>query len=358
MMKIGINITPLHTAHKRRGIGYYTSNLLNYLKKDKELEIFEFTKLSEVEKLDLVHYPWFDFYFHTMPIKKKFKRVVTIHDTIPLLFPSHYPVGFKGRTNFFLQKLALRNVDAVITDSNTSKRDIISSLKIKSDKIFPIPIAVDKDFQPLADNHLIRVKNKFHLPDQFLLYVGDANWSKNIPFLINGFSKLIQKQEMKNLGLVLVGEVFLKNLENIDHPELESLKEANRLIHKLDLSSKIIRPGNLVKEDLIAFYNLATVYIQPSIYEGFGLPVLEAFACGTPVISTDTGSLPEVGGDVSIYFNSNNLLQFVRIVEDLLLSKSLQNKLSKLALKRALNFSWDKVVKQTKEVYSYAVKNK
>lgn len=356
-MKIGINTTPVYTAHKRRGIGYYTSNLLNYLSKDKELEIFEFTKLSEVENLDLVHYPWFDFYFHSLPIKKKFKRIVTIHDTIPLLFPSHYPIGFKGKINFFLQKLALKNVDAFITDSNISKRDIISKLKIKSDKIFPVPIAADKDFQPLADNHLIRAKNKFHLPDQFLLYVGDANWSKNIPFLIKGFFQLIQKQEMRNTGLVLVGDVFLKNLENIDHPELESLKNVNRLIKELGLSDKIIRPGNLVKDDLIAFYNLATVYVQPSIYEGFGLPVLEAFSCGTPVISSNTGSLPEVGGNIAIYFNSNNLLQFVRIVEDFLLNKSLQKRLSNLSLKHALNFSWEKVVEQTKKVYHYAINN-
>lgn len=348
-MKIGINSLPLKNSHKYRGIGYYTSNLIDFLKKDEDVQIVEFTNSSKIEKVDLVHYPWFDFYIHSLPIKKTFKTIVTIHDVIPLKFPSHYPLGFRGRVNYILQRIALKNVKAVITDSISSKKDIINFLKLNEEKIFPIPLAVGGEFKILTDTKLIHARNKFHLPNQFLLYVGDANKIKNIPFLIEGFYKLLQK--IPELKLVLVGGVFLKNVDDIDHPELESLKKVNRLIKELNLENKITRVGYITNEELVAFYNLATVYIQPSLYEGFGLPVLQAFSCGTPVISSNGGSLPEVGGDAALYFDPSNMSQFINITEEVLTNKSLQNKLSTLSFKRAEKFSWKKVIEQTKNVY-------
>ncbi len=357
-MKIGINILPLKTGHKLRGIGYYTTNLLNYLKKEPDIEILEFTKLSEIKDVDLIHYPWFDFYFHTLPIKKKFKRVITIHDTIPLIFPLHYPVGIKGRINFLLQRMALRNTDHIISDSKVSKEDVVKYLNVSDNKITSIPLAPEEGFMPiLNDTKLLQTKRKYKLPNKFLLYVGDVNWTKNLPFLIKGFSILRQNPKLSDLGLVLVGDAFLKNVDYIDHPELESLRMVNKLIRELNLANQVIRPGNLKKEELINFYNLATVYIQPSIYEGFGLPVLEAFACGTPVICSNGGSLSEVGGEAAIYFEPENLGKFTKISEEVLLNKSLQKKLSDLALTQVLNFSWKRVIYQTKKVYTQVIKN-
>ncbi len=356
-MKVAINISPLKTGHKLRGIGYYTENLLNCLKKDRELEILEFTKLSDIKNVDIVHYPWFDFYFHTLPINKKYKTIVTIHDVIPLIYPLHYPVGMKGKVNFFMQKIALRNIEAVITDSKTSSEDLIRKLNLKNQKVFYIPLAADKDFKRFPDTKYIQIKRKYQLPETFLLYVGDANWVKNLPFLINGFFKLIQKSEFKELKLALIGGVFLKNVENIDHSELKSLKEVNRLIKQYKLETKIIRPGSLDKEELIGFYNLSTVYIQPSIYEGFGLPILQAFSCGIPVIASNAGSLREVGGDAAVYFDPNNISQFVNTIQEVLINKSLQKKLSDLGLKRSLNFSWEKVARETKQAYYEVINN-
>lgn len=350
-MKISINIKPLKSAHKDRGIGYYTNNLVENLKKDESLEIQEFTEFNEVKDADLIHYPWFDFYFHTLPLRRKIKTVVTIHDVIPLIYPAHYPAGFKGKINFYLQKLALRSVDVIITDSVTAKKDIIKYLKPKDELIHPILLAADEDFKILPDSRLISIKRKFNLTDQFLLFVGDANWVKNLPFLIEGFSKLKKNPLLNNLKLVMVGGVFLKRVENIDHPELESIKKVNSLIKDLQLDQEIIRPGRLEKNDLVALYNLATLYVQPSFYEGFGLPVLEALSCGTPVICSNTGSLKEVGGEAAIYFDPKNMTQFVRVAEEVLMSHSLQKKLSKLSLKQAAKFSWDKVGRETIEVY-------
>lgn len=352
-MKVAINVIPLNSAHKTRGIGYYTDRLIENLKKDNSIQIQEFLKINEVKNVDLVHYPWFDFFFHTLPIRKPFPTIVTIHDVIPLKFKKRYPVGFKGKINLYLQKLALRSCKAIITDSKSSKSDIIKYLKINEDKVTVIPLAASQNFRVLNDNKLIFTKRKYNLPDQFLLYVGDANWVKNLPFLIEGFNQILKNPDLPRLKLVLVGGAFLKKVDNINHPELESLKKVNKLIQEYGLQSHVIRPGNLDTDELVAFYNLATIYIQPSFYEGFGLPILEAMNCGAPVVSSNGGSLPEVGGEAVVYFDPyNHINQFESIIIEILANKSLQDKLSNLSLKQAEKFSWDRVAAKTLQVYA------
>lgn len=357
-MKIAINTLPLETAHRTRGIGYYTRHLLEALKTDPSVTVSEFQEICEVEDVDVVHYPWFDLFFHTLPVKRRFPTVVSIHDVMPLVFPKHYPVGLKGRFNFMMQTLALRSCKYIITDSKTSKTDICKYLKIGENKISVIPLAADPKFQVIDDDtKLLYIKRKYRLPDRFLLYVGDANWVKNLPFLIEGFGHLISQNGMEEVKLVLVGGVFLKNVESINHPELESLKLVNRLIKQYGLNTCVIRPGQISDEELVAFYNLATIYIQPSVYEGFGLPVLQALSCGTPVVSSNKGSLVEIGKEAVVYFDPNNLEEFVSVVCDLLRDESLQKKLSKLGLKQAEKFSWKKVLDETKSIYLKATGN-
>lgn len=356
-MKVAININPLRSGHKDRGIGFYTSNLIENLKKYPEIELQEFINLSEIKEVDVIHYPWFDFFFHTLPIKKRFKTVVTIHDVIPLLFKKAQPVGLKGKYNFLLQRLALKKCEYIITDSKVSKNDIHKILKINQNKISVVHLAANEKFRQQSDTDLIRVKRKYNLPEKFLLYVGDANWVKNLPFLISAFNQIRKNEETANIKLVLIGGVFLKKVENIDHPELEDLKLLNRLIKELNLEDKVVRPGDIDIDELVSFYNLATVYIQPSRYEGFGLPIIEAFSCGTPVVSANTGSLPEVGGNAAIYFDPTKQDQLVSLIIEILENKSLQQKLSKLALIRADQFSWHKVAEETKEVYSKLIRN-
>lgn len=358
MIKIAVNSLPLKNANKYRGVGYYTNYLIEELKKDGELEVQEFTDLTEVKNADLVHYPWFDLFFHTLPIRKKIPTVVTIHDVMPLLFPANYPLGFRGKINFILQKVALKSCKFIITDSVPSKEDIKKYLKVSDEKISVISLAVDSKFRIINnDTDLIFIKRKYRLPDQFLLFVGDANWVKNLPFLIKGFSELIKDSSFSNIKLILVGGVFLKDVENINHPELESLKEVNRLIKQYNLSDYIIKPGQIEDDELVAFYNLATLYIQPSFYEGFGLPILQAFACGAPVLTSNKGSLKEVGGSAAVYFDPNNLEQFISLAQGLLKDISLRTKLSKLGIEQAKKFSWAKVAEETKLIYKKAIEN-
>lgn len=351
-MKIAFNITPLKSAHRQRGIGYYAKNLLEGLKTEPDLEVLEFTDLSQVKDVDVAHFPWFDLFFHTLPLSSPLSTVVTIHDVIPLIFKDHYPVGLRGRVNFILQKLALRRCQKIITDSNASKTDIVRYLKVMESKISVVPLAADESFKPLSDSKLLQIKRKYNLPDRFLLYVGDANFVKNLPFLIECFNELIKSSQFADLKLTLVGEVFLKNLESIDHPELSSLKKVFQKIKDFGLETSVIRPGRLEKEALVAFYNLATLYVQPSLYEGFGLPVLEAFACGAPALVSGRGALKEVGGDAPLYFDPQNKYQFLSLAFEVLQNKSLQQKLSKLGLRQAAKFSWKKTVKETKLVYA------
>lgn len=356
-MKIAINIIPLNSAHKDRGIGYYTDNLVKNLKEDSQLNIQTFINLAEVSNADIIHYPWFDFFFRTLPVKRPAPTVVTIHDVTPLIFRQKYPLGLRGRVNFFLQTLALKSCRAFITDSETSKQDIVKYLKIKEQKVNVIPLAADNSFRVLGETKLILTKRKYKLSDRFILYVGDANWVKNLPFLIKCFKKVADDSEFSDVKLIMVGGVFLKKIDDINHPELESLKKVNLLIKELKLESNLIRVGNIEKEDLVGFYNLATVYVQPSFYEGFGLPVLQALSCGTPVVSSNGGSLKEVGGEAVIYFDPFNPNALVTVLKEVIQNKSLQDKLSRMGIKRSHRFSWANTASRTKLVYQKVLKN-
>ncbi len=354
MKNIAISIKPLESGHKARGIGYYTENLIEGLEKRKDINVITFRNEKELKDVDLIHYTWFDLFYKTLPLKSRFPRVVTVHDVMPLVYKDHYPSGMKGRLNFFLQKLALRNSKLIITDSESSKNDIEQYLKIKKEKIKVIYLAQDSSFKIMTASASLRAKLSYRLPDRFLLYVGDANYVKNLPLLIRAFISLKSKKEYVDLKLVLVGQVFLKRVENIDHPELVSLKEVLGLIKDNNLENEIILPGYVSTDDLIAFFNLATVYVQPSLYEGFGLPVLQAFACGTPVVSSRGGSLPEVGGKAAIYFSPTKLDELVSILNDVLSNVSLQRKLSRMGLQQASQFSWEKTIAETVKAYEEA----
>jgi len=173
-----------------------------------------------------------------------------------------------------------------------------------------------------------------------------------LPFLIDCFNDLVKLPDFVDLKLILAGGVFLKNVENIDHPELISLKKVLRMIKDYGLEGKVLRSGRLDLEDLVAYYNLAALYIQPSLYEGFGLPVLQAFTCGTPVLSSNKGALPEVGGNAALYFDPGNKTQFNSLVVEALQNKSLRSKLSRLGFIQAAKFSWEKTAQETKLVYA------
>lgn len=323
MTKVGFITKSISDGNALRGVGFYTKRLLEQLKVQApkfDIKIVEDAKAN----CDLTHYPFFDLFSHTLPIIRSTKTIVTIHDVIPLEFPNHYPLGIKGSINLAFQKLALSHVDMIITDSKASVKSIHKYLKISDSKIKSIYLAADKKFRSK------KVTQKYNLPDKFVLYVGDVNWNKNIP-------NLIKACEQINYPLVIVGKQATE-IEKIDlnHRELQHLK-------KLDFKN-VIRLGFVPDEELVDIYNLANVYCQASFAEGFGLPVLEAMACGTQVAVSKTHSLPEIAGNAAEYFDPHDISGMAKALE-----KATSNKFD--VVSQAKKFSWEKTAKETLMVY-------
>lgn len=347
-MKVAIDVSPLKTGHKFRGIGSYTENLIEGLKEIKNKD-FDFTLIEDKNiplNTGLVHYPYFDFFFLTLPIKKEKPTVVTIHDTIPLVFPEHYPAGYKGTLKLQIQKLSLKNVKAIITDSENSKKDIFNYLNYPQEKIYVVPLAPGKEFKKINDKDLLaKTKKKYQLPDNFVLYVGDVNYNKNISGLIKAFASI----KDKNLKLALVGKAFMDK-------NVKETQEIFKLVKSLDLEKNIIFLGWVDSEELVAIYNQATVYCQPSFYEGFGLPVLEAMACGCPVVVADNSSLKEICGPAAIMVNADTINSIATGIVSIVNNKAKHDEFAKKGLEWVKQFSWEKTAQKTCEVYRKVVK--
>ena len=350
-MKVGIDTLPLKTVHKYRGIGIYTQNLIKALGllKESDLDLKLIEEKKDLLKVDLIHYPYFDLFFGTLPLIKKKKTVVTIHDVIPLVFPDNFPKGIRGSLKLVRQKLALRNVSAVITDSYSSKKDINKYLDYPSKNIHIVYLACSSEFKQIKQDSLLKkIKDQYKLPERFILYVGDINYNKNVLGLIKAFGKLKTKKQNKDLKLVLVGKAFKQK-------RLKELKEIKNLIESLSLEKYVKILGWLDNKDLVGIYNLATVYCQPSFYEGFGLPVLEAMSCGTPVVAANTSSLPEISSEAAIMVDPYNVNSIAEGLSSVLDNPLTAKMLSKRGLKQVENFNWGKVAYETYRIYKKLV---
>jgi len=317
-----------------RGVGIYAENLAKYLSLLPEIE------LNSVNP-DIVHYPFFDLFYPTLPIIKAKPTVVTIHDLTPLVLPDLYPRGIRGNLNLIHQRLSLLNIKAIITDSNNSKKDLIRIFKLPVSKIQVIYLAADPLFnQKINQSKLIEIKKKYHLPDKFILTVpGGPNPNKNLPLLAKA------TQELK-LPLVIVGKAFVNQEQtNLDHPELKDLRELKRFPH-------LLYPGFVSTSDLVYFYRLASLYCQPSLYEGFGLPLLEAMSADCLIVSADTSSLPELYGEGTITFDPKNLNMLINSLQKAQsLSAREKEKFIISGKKQAAKFTWEQTAINTSKVY-------
>lgn len=353
MYKIGIDLTPLKNAHASRGIGKYTNELLEAIKtlglRDIEIAPYEKENCLKTNTFDLLHYPYFDLFFHTLPFKRKIPVVVTVHDVIPLLFPSAYPPGVKGKINHLLQKLSLRSVEMVITDSQNSKNDIVEHLQIPEPKIKVIYLAPSLIFQQLEKGNWEKdLRKKYQLPENFVLYVGDVNWNKNLISLANACKKI------KNT-LVIVGKQATNENFDKSHVENQPLLE---LLNKFGNDPQVRRLGYVPDEDLVKIYNLANVYCLPSLYEGFGLSILEAMACGCPVVCSNTSSLPEIGDEAIVKFDPKNVDDIANSLKSVLNNKNLEEELIRKGLGQVKKYSWKKTAIETTDVYRSILERK
>jgi glycosyltransferase involved in cell wall biosynthesis len=346
-MKVIIDISPLRSKHKTRGIGMYTRRLIDAIRKlDKKNTYVLTTKTSQVSNADIIHYPYFDLYFHTLPLRKKAKTVLTIHDVIPLIFTKDFSPGIRGKIGHYLQRAALRNVSAIITDSENSKKDIKKLLGVADSKINVIYLAADKVFFKKNFTAIERVKKKYKLPEKFALYVGDINENKNLLRLIEAFY-LVEKRYRK-LYLVMVGKAFVNK-------KIPQMKLFSSKIVETGLEDKILTISNVPldpADDLAAIFRASTLYAQPSLYEGFGLPVLEAMASGTPVMTSDTSSIPEIINDSAISVNPRSVTDIAQAMMKILnFSQESILKVRERGIKQAKKFSWEKTASQTIGIY-------
>lgn len=354
-MEIAIDVSPLegrHSSdHKVRGIGFYVQNLKNSLRKyfpDNKYHFFVNRK-GLPSDIDVVHYPYFEPFFKTLSFLKKYPSVITIHDLTPLVFPKHFPSGIKGNLKWQLQKILLRHIDQIITDSESSKKDIMRLTGINGKRITVIYLAASEEFTQVSEikNSFIlkEVRRKYNLPEKYVLYVGDGTWNKNLPRLIEAVKKI-------NIPLVMVGKALAEKDFDKNNPWNQDLVKVHELA---DDDKRIIRLGFVRAEDLVNIYNLATVFVMPSLYEGFGLPILEAMQCGCPVVTTKEGSLKEIAGDAAFFVDAYNIESIASGIEQVIENKRLQRELSDKGLNQAKKFSWEKTARETIGVYEKIV---
>lgn len=363
-MKVAIDSGPLNSGHKVRGIGMYTRELSKELKnlKDKEFEIeaVDFRKIDS-EKYDIVHYTYFNPYFLTLPTGKTAKEVITIHDLIQLIYPKQYASGVKGKLRFYLQKILIRRVDGIIAVSETTKKDIVRFLGIAGEIIHVIHEAPRKVFKHLSDSETLdAVKRKYKLPEHFVLYVGDINYNKNVlglikackiaktPLVICGKQALDVEMQGVDLPSLRGPRDWMRFVFGKPHPELAHYE---KLLTEFRKNKSIFRLGFVPDEDLVAIYNLASVYVQPSFYEGFGLPVLEAMACETPVVVARNNALVEVAGKAALVADPKDEADIAAKILKLFDNSSTRLRLVREGRKRTRDFSWEKTAKETLKVY-------
>ena len=344
IINVGIVKPPL-TGHLHRGTGTYFQNLVKYLSQDSRINIKEIENTYISPEFDLIHFPYFDPFFITMPGGGKLghtPHLVTVHDLIPLKYPDKFPKGILGLLKWNIQKNSLLRANHIITDSQSSKKEIIKILDIRENKVSVIYLGVEPEFKKIT-NHKLLVETcaKLNLPDKFILHVGDVNYNKNIPGLISAFSKI--EAEFPALNLVLVGRGFVD--------KTAQLAQIQVMIKNLRLDQKIYRLAGVSKEDLINLYNLAQIYIQPSFAEGFGLPVIEAFACGVPVIAAESGSLPEIADGAAYLVDPENTDDIANGIKVFINDANLSRELTGRGFDRVKKFNWSNTATETFRLY-------
>lgn len=341
-MRIVIDTSPLASGHKTRGIGRYTRNLVEALTAvSREHQIIQTSQVDSVDSPDVIHYPYFDlFHSHIPIIPPGAKEVVTVHDLIPLRYPRSFKPGLRSGFNLWLQSNLIKRVAAVITDSQSSKKDIEEFLSLKDNRIHVVPLGVDPSFHPQSQNELLAVRQKYSLPNKFVLYVGDINVNKNIPELVAAVASV------PGVNLVIVSAA-LADLKLTEAGKIRQAIDQHRMRQRVTLLTNVpLDPSR----DLVGIYGAAEAYVQPSLYEGFGLPVLEAMACGTPVICSNAASLPEVAADAAI-LTPPTAISMAANMKQLLVDKRLQQTMRERGFQRARQLTWHNTARRTLQVY-------
>jgi glycosyltransferase involved in cell wall biosynthesis len=265
--------------------------------------------------------------------------VVTIHDCIHLMFPQYLPNRFAhvyART--FLWTAAHRSA-RVLTVSEASKRDILRFYRIPERKIEVIYNAIDERFgTPPSEEEFTRVRERYQLEREFILYAGNIKPHKNLERLIEAFRQL-RSEGFEHLTLLIIGDEISK------YPTLR------RAVHKHKLHKQVRFLGFVPDQTLAVLYRLASAFVFPSLYEGFGLPPLEAMACGTPVVTSNVSSLPEVADEAAVLIDPYDSAAIAEGIRRVLTDPDLRRDLTQKGLERVRQYSWERSVRRIREIY-------
>ncbi|HEY6066472.1 MAG TPA: glycosyltransferase family 1 protein [Thermoanaerobaculia bacterium] len=290
------------------------------------------------DRLDLFHAT----HYVLPPLRSR--AVVTIHDIIHLLYPQFLPNRAALVYARVMIRRALRRADRIITVSYNSKRDLVDYFGIAPARVDVIYNGVSPRFcGDVTDDDRSRVAAKYGLRRPYLLFLGGEKPHKNVQNVVRAFGEARRMRPDLPHGLALAGPMP-KNTARID-----------ALIAALDLGSAIARPGLIDEEDLPGLLSGADVLLYPTLYEGFGLPVVEAMACGTPVLTSSTSALQEIAGGYSYLVDPLDVDAIARGIVALATDPKVRADFVELGRKRSLDFSWDKAAERTLEVYAEAL---
>ncbi|HTD77633.1 MAG TPA: glycosyltransferase family 1 protein, partial [Chloroflexota bacterium] len=248
-----------------------------------------------------------------------------------------------SRVYFGLVSAGARRAQAVITVSECSKQDIMKIIGLGPERIHVIGNAVDASLYPVRDAWLLAsVRERYGIAPRFVLYFGGFDMRKNVPRLIEAYARLPEALR-REYQLVIAGRY-----QHLGHP---LYPDPRQTVRRLGLEGNVIFTGQIREQDKAPLYSAATVFAFPSLYEGFGMPVLEAMACGTPVVTSNVSALPEVAGDAGLLVNPYAPEAISEALAELLESAARREDLSRRGLERARRFTWPQVAEQTVRVY-------
>ena len=300
--------------------------------------VYDYFILQRILKKHRIHL------FHALvpgllrPILKT-KIVTTIYDLIPIIYPQDYISSIDVKLLYSCKMRAGLESDHIIAISEVTSRDITQICKVCTENITVTSLAAYTGLYRVVEVTRESL-NRLGLPDRYILYVGGYNKRKNIPLLLNAYSALGIKRE--NAKLVLAGAAG--NNEIVSQ------------VVSLGLQNDVVLLGHIAEDDLSLLYSGAIFFVYPSLYEGFGLPVLEAMTCGAPVISSNSGSLVEVSGHAALYFKPDDEDELTRLMERVLADSTLREDMRSRGFNRASLYSWQRCARETLAVYENALR--
>jgi alpha-1,3-rhamnosyl/mannosyltransferase len=271
--------------------------------------------------------------YYLMPYRPTVPTLVTLYDLIPEQFPQL--VSPQARWLFRLAtRLAVRAGDHFLAISEATKNDYLARYALSPMQITAVPLAADAHFRPQSETAVAALRSKYSLPAQYVLYLGINKPHKNLLRLITAWRTVVEQRP--NSPLLIIAGAWDKRYE-----------EVKTAVSQYNLTKKVHFLGSIPNNDLPTLYSGATLFVFPSLVEGFGLPVLEAMACGTAVTCSNSSSLPEVGGKAAVYFEPTNSQQMANVLLELLQDEQKRKEMRKQGLVQASKFSWQKTAETT-----------